>query len=275
MYKFLILLVGVLISIISFSDAESTDKEIVAILRRLENVESKVKTLEAENELLRDENIHIKLILKEYLLVHDRTDEVRDNTVNFLPSNDNKNNTKISKGNGAKKEISNYYRKQFVSKETKRTSIIKRLLIDTPTSTTPPLKVAFAAGLSKTISSLGSHQAIEYDEVITNEGNAYDARHGHFIAPMKGMYLIAATITAAEGKYVALELVKNGQRTAIMYADSRSAGHYSSQSRTLPYVLEQGDMVWLRTYPGYSGHELDGSTNSFYNCFAAVLIFPM
>ncbi|XP_052083614.1 complement C1q-like protein 4 [Mytilus californianus] len=106
MYTFLILLVGVLISIISFCDAESTDKEIVAILRRL-----------------------------------------------------------------------------------------------APTSTTPPLKVAFAAGLSKTITSLGSHQAIEYDEVITNEGNAYDARHGHFIAPMKGMYLISATITAAAGNF--------------------------------------------------------------------------
>lgn len=137
------------------------------------------------------------------------------------------------------------------------------------------MKVAFAAGLSTTINSLGSHQAIEYDEVITNEGNAYNARHGHFTAPMKGLYLISATITAAEGKNVALELVKNGQRTAVMYADSRSAGHYSSQSRTLPYVLEQGDMVWLRTYPGFNGHKLDGSTHSFYNCFAAVLLFPM
>ncbi|XP_071145130.1 complement C1q-like protein 4 [Mytilus edulis] len=144
-----------------------------------------------------------------------------------------------------------------------------------PTSPTPPMKVAFAAGLSTTINSLGSHQAIEYDEVITNEGKAYDTRHGHFTAPMKGLYLISATITAAEGKYVALELIKNGQRTAVMYADSRSAGHYSSQSRTLPYVLEQGDMVWLRTFPGYNGHKLDGSAHSFYNCFAAVLLFPM
>jgi hypothetical protein len=29
--------------------------------------------------------------------------------------------------------------------------------------------------------SLGQHQAVEYDKVITNVGNAYDSRHGHFI----------------------------------------------------------------------------------------------
>ncbi|XP_063408910.1 complement C1q tumor necrosis factor-related protein 6-like [Mytilus trossulus] len=273
MSKFLVFLV--LISIITLCHAENTAKEISEIFRRLEHVESKVNTLEAENEHLRNENVHIKRILKEYILLHDRTDGVRDNNVNFLSSNDHSNHTIFSKENATKEETSTYFRTQFAFKETKRASIIKRLLLDTPTSTTPPMKVAFAAGLSTTINSLGSHQAIEYDEVITNEGNAYDARHGHFIAPMKGMYLISATITAATGKYVALELVKNGQRTAVMFADSRSASHYSSQSRTLPYVLEQGDMVWLRTYPGYSSHELEGSTHSFYNCFAAVLLFLM
>ncbi|CAG2226528.1 unnamed protein product [Mytilus edulis] len=229
-----------------------------AVFFLIEYVESKVKTLEAENEILRDENIHIKHILKEYILLHDRTDGVKDNNFNFLSSNDHTNHTESSKENAAKEETSYYHSTQFASKETKRASIIKRLLLDTPTSPTPPMKVAFAAGLSTTINSLGSHQAIEYDEVITNEGNAYDARHGHFTAPMKGMYLISATITAAEGKNVALNLVRNEQTIAVILADSHTAGHYSSQSRTFPYVLEQGDMIWLRTYPGYNGHKLDG-----------------
>ncbi|CAC5380240.1 unnamed protein product [Mytilus coruscus] len=221
-------------------------------------------------------------MLKHYPMVHSPTDVVRDVIIDSsFNSNKLKKYTTIISTHGKKGKISNDFRKQLVSKEIKETSsIIKRLLLEittAPTTTAPPLnmKVAFAAALSKTIDSLGSHQAVEYDEVITNEGNAYDARHGHFTAPLKGIYLLSAIIRVRDGKFAALELVKNGQRIDAMVADSRPDAHYSSQSRTFPYVLEQGDMVWLRSYSGHIGHELEGNASSLSNCFADVLLFPM
>lgn len=52
--------------------------------------------------------------------------------------------------------------------------------------------VAFSAILNHVIT-LGTHQAIEYEKVLTNIGHAYDPNHGHFIAPTKGVYLISVT----------------------------------------------------------------------------------
>jgi hypothetical protein len=48
-------------------------------------------------------------------------------------------------------------------------------------STPPPAdaKVAFYAVLTYAVS-LGEHQTLEYNKVVTNVGNAYDFRHGHF-----------------------------------------------------------------------------------------------
>jgi hypothetical protein len=59
--------------------------------------------------------------------------------------------------------------------------------------TTPPpeaARIAFYAVLTHDLS-LGQHQTVEYDKVITNVGNAYDSRHGHFISPVKGVYLMS------------------------------------------------------------------------------------
>ena len=53
-------------------------------------------------------------------------------------------------------------------------------------SNTVPSPVAFTAVLTHN-EQLGPLQTLEYDKVITNIGNAYDSRHGHFTAPVKGI----------------------------------------------------------------------------------------
>merc|ERR1711971_985753 len=54
-------------------------------------------------------------------------------------------------------------------------------------------QIIFYAFLS-TSKELGQDQTIEFDKVVTNVGNAYDSRHGHFIAPISGYYHFSATI---------------------------------------------------------------------------------
>jgi hypothetical protein len=87
-------------------------------------------------------------------------------------------------------------------------------LTATPTSSQI---VAFTAVLTHPVS-LGPLQTIEYDNVITNIGNAYETRDGQFSAPVSGVYLISATVYTT-GNSVFTEIVKNGKQLAAMYGD--------------------------------------------------------
>jgi hypothetical protein len=61
---------------------------------------------------------------------------------------------------------------------------------------------------------------VEYDKVITNVGNAYDSRHGHFISPVKGVYLMSFTAKNRIRGAVDIEMVRNGVRVAHSFGGS-------------------------------------------------------
>ncbi|CAG2188290.1 C1QL [Mytilus edulis] len=124
--------------------------------------------------------------------------------------------------------------------------------------------VAFSATLNHVVT-LGTHQAIEYDNVITNIGHAYDARHGHFIVPFKGLYLISVTGYNSPTVNVFLELVRNSQVIVNMYSDGRGGGQ-SGLTETLILSLEKGDMVWVRGRS--SGPKIYGSPTENCNSFS-------
>ena len=135
-------------------------------------------------------------------------------------------------------------------------------------------KIAFAASLTNTIKSLGSHQVIEFNQVITNIGNVYDTRHGHFTAPIKGLYLFSMSAHAANNQIIALDLVLNGNRIIDVYADARG-GAEETATQTLPLVLEKGDVVWVRTHERYTGYKLYGDTEWNRSSFSGVLLFSL
>lgn len=133
--------------------------------------------------------------------------------------------------------------------------------------------VAFCTTLTHTIPNMGTHQTIEYDKVITNVGHGYDARHGHFISPKRGIYLLSVTAhseNSAQQK-LALDLVVNGNIIFQLVPDG-SGGSESNMSQVFPIVLEQGDMVWVRTKTGWDGKYLYGSTTWTMNSFSGVLL---
>lgn len=133
--------------------------------------------------------------------------------------------------------------------------------------------VAFCATLKHIISNLGTHQTIEYDKVITNVGHGYDARHGHFISPKRGIYLLSVTAHSENNaqQKLALDLVVNGNIIFQLVPDG-SGGSESNMSQVFPIVLEQGDMVWVRTKTGFDGKYLSGSTEWTMNTFSGVLL---
>jgi hypothetical protein len=127
-------------------------------------------------------------------------------------------------------------------------------------------KVAFSAILTTRLA-LGQHQLVEYDKVLTNIGNGYDSRHGHFTAPIKAVYLFSCIMMNMEGSSIHLEIVKNGIRRAHLYADDDD---YSMATQVVIVLLEKGDMVWVRHSDTASSLSLNGGG---YNTFVGTILF--
>ncbi|VDI66597.1 Hypothetical predicted protein [Mytilus galloprovincialis] len=272
MFVALPVLVQGLLILISHCKAETNEDNIAAMLSRLEVVEKKVEQVEKENEALKKENKRINEKLETCECANSQTDiDVKGPGETAQVKYTNQKNLNRTTSLSSPSSLIQHVKTLHLG-DHKRNSR-KRLLLGTPSTTTATTtRMAFLAGLSKAITSLGSHQAIDYDLVLTNEGQAYDSLHGHMVAPVKGLYLVSACVFVDRNKYVALNLVKNGQSVATFYPDGRG-GHYDSESKTLPLVLEKGDMVWMHTNPGFEGHELPAHGSSLYNSFSGVLLY--
>ncbi|CAC5390098.1 C1QL [Mytilus coruscus] len=149
---------------------------------------------------------------------------------------------------------------------------VKRLLLNAA-STSPDQQtmIAFTAALTHTLS-LGYHQPVVYDTVISNVGNAFDARHGHFTVPVKGVYILAASILNKRGDEMTMEMVKNGIQLIALYGDS---GSYSMGSQTIVTALEANDIVWIRHYRNYNSALIYGTNDQPINSFSGALLFQL
>jgi hypothetical protein len=137
------------------------------------------------------------------------------------------------------------------------------------TPSTSISKVAFSAILTTQLA-LGEHQIVEYDKVLTNIGNGYDSRHGHFTAPIKAVYLFSCSMMNIQAMSdVYLEIVKNGIRVAHLFADSDD---YSMSTQVVMVLLEKGDMVWVRHTNTASSRSLNGGG---YNTFVGTILFEI
>nr|CBX41732.1 putative C1q domain containing protein MgC1q83 [Mytilus galloprovincialis] len=119
--------------------------------------------------------------------------------------------------------------------------------------------IAFYAQLSQTLT-IGDLQTVEYDVVRVNVGNGYDKRHGHFTAPVPGLFYFSFTVMSFPDKSVHMEIVKNGAVFGNCFADSHG---YESGTSTVITQLDQGDMVWVRHVKTESSQPLHPLYNSF------------
>ncbi|CAC5380239.1 unnamed protein product [Mytilus coruscus] len=274
MFSLLVILsVGTILQNVVCSRAVSFEGEIFDIKRRLEKLERKVVDLQVENENLKQENRILKPPIKSIY------------KPNVIPQETKRHNTwntdtgQIFKGKKLiidNKAITGDMIKVVNSETASNDShAYKRLLLQTiiPTPSIDTQKIAFTVYLSKTIDKLGSHQIIEYDKILLNDGNGFDIRHGHFTAPLKGTYLLSVNIIAESGHAMALDLVNNGKPITAFYAEAKTGA--DSQSNAFPVHLEQGDMVWIRTHAGYEGGRLLGFTDFMLTSFAGVFLYPL
>ncbi|CAC5362492.1 unnamed protein product [Mytilus coruscus] len=124
--------------------------------------------------------------------------------------------------------------------------------------------IAFYAQLSQTLT-IGDLQSVEYDVVRVNIGNGYDKRHGHFTAPVTGLFYFSFTVMSIPDHSVHMEIVKNGAVIGNCFADSHG---YESGTSTVITQLDKGDMVWIRHVKAEGSQPL----HPLYNAFTGFLI---
>ncbi|XP_060604049.1 complement C1q-like protein 4 [Ruditapes philippinarum] len=124
------------------------------------------------------------------------------------------------------------------------------------------MSVAFTAGLSRTITNMGSHQQIVFDHVITNVGNGYSPFHGHFTAPIKGVYVFFVVITNTPGYSSSVTLLRNGGWIwyALAHGGSQNNNLYVTSTIAVTIELQQGDEVWVQNEFAFTSvEELSGA----------------
>jgi hypothetical protein len=130
------------------------------------------------------------------------------------------------------------------------------------------MSVAFTAGLSSTITTMGSHQHIVFDHVITNVVNGYSPSHGHFTAQIRGVYVFFVAITNVPGYSSSVNLLKNGGWIghALAHGGSQNNSLYVTSTIAVTVELQQGDEVWVQNEYAYTPvEELDGGNWSTFS----------
>uniref|UniRef100_A0A8B9MR14 Elastin microfibril interfacer 1 n=1 Tax=Accipiter nisus TaxID=211598 RepID=A0A8B9MR14_9AVES len=100
-------------------------------------------------------------------------------------------------------------------------------------------RIAFSAALSTQHTELGT---VPFDQVLLNDGGAYDPETGTFTAPVSGRYLVSAVLTGHKGEKLEAVLSRSNQGIARL----DSAGFQ-------PEGLEKEPVAALQPSPGALG----------------------
>jgi hypothetical protein len=118
-------------------------------------------------------------------------------------------------------------------------------------------RVSFYARLTKHVA-LGTAQTVIFDDVVTNNGHAYNKHTGHFTAPRDGTYYFATSFLN-EGGRLHLQMMKNDKDigTGVSYPDVQSTGSINAIVN-----LEKGDVIMLRHLVGQPDETIYGNRRS-------------
>ena len=114
------------------------------------------------------------------------------------------------------------------------------------------------------------YQVITFENVIQNNGRAYDEVTGVFTAPYDGTYLFAVQVCAYQAKIGNFVLVVDDKKNEILAVFVYETGTYTSTSGTVVHRLTKGQKVWVMNY--FSSTKLYDVDYMCTNQFSGVLI---
>ncbi|XP_069120445.1 complement C1q-like protein 2 [Argopecten irradians] len=124
--------------------------------------------------------------------------------------------------------------------------------------------IGFSTSLSTT-KALGLNQIVVFDTIITNDGNGYDTREGHFTAPVPGLYAFSVTAMCyGSDSHLHVAIVKDNQKIAYIFANGNN---YDNGSKLVVVRLQAGQMVWVEHFSEASGTKINGDAYSTFSGF--------
>ncbi|CAL1547217.1 unnamed protein product [Lymnaea stagnalis] len=120
--------------------------------------------------------------------------------------------------------------------------------------------VSFSAHAASNIPYLKDAEIIVFDDVLVNNGAAYDPRSGIFTVPVSGVYIFSATIVSGFNSTIETMITLNGQEVARLYSGAHQ--NRGSGSNTVVLNLREGDDIWVALFYG-NGNYVHGKWSSF------------
>ncbi|XP_045187597.2 uncharacterized protein LOC123545332 isoform X2 [Mercenaria mercenaria] len=107
--------------------------------------------------------------------------------------------------------------------------------------------VAFYVTLSTDIAGLGDYEEIPFDQVILNEGEAFDPVFHRFVCPKSGVYMFRSALMSEANSHTETEVVKDGTPVFRMYSSGiKTSYHYDQGFNTGIINCEKNQRVWVR-----------------------------
>ncbi|XP_071950775.1 uncharacterized protein [Antedon mediterranea] len=123
----------------------------------------------------------------------------------------------------------------------------------------------FSAARTNVLNGENYEQTVTFDQVITNLGGNLNS-NSTFVAPVAGYYFFSFTLRTQDDKFLAVQLMQNGDHKTAIYSEKSDRNVMESQSIVLE--LAMGDRVWLRLGPSLQyGIYSDGFCYCTFNGF--------
>lgn len=113
------------------------------------------------------------------------------------------------------------------------------------------LNIAFSARVSQSYGDINPEETIKFSDVLTNNGNAYNALTGIFTAPVTGTYMFFSSILTKNPSALEVGLQVNSQYKMMMYPDSRTGLDYNSGANSVILGLVEGDQVKMSKWGAF------------------------
>ena len=123
--------------------------------------------------------------------------------------------------------------------------------------------------------SLSKNLIMVFQEVLLNEGNAYNKENGIFTAPSNGVYTFSVQFCVFNGKYFDFAFVANDKSFKTTRIQRHPTSHFSCYNYDAMTILNINDQVKVKVIRCSSGSILSDSLDYHWNTFSGLLVYAI
>ena len=132
--------------------------------------------------------------------------------------------------------------------------------------------LGFTAYADHVIQHLGVDQTIKFNDVLFNDGGAYNNASGIFTCPVNGVYLFFFEVGNIANKQIVAKLVANNVNEVDAIADTTRQANEAQGSNMAILRLRQGTHVWVENYR-WADQDVVGGPIDHFSTFSGILLY--